>query len=516
MLQYGNCCDNAINPKAVYRFLERCEKEKLDINSFMLIKGNTVVAQGCRPPYKPDTNHIMYSMSKSITALALGYAVEEGKISLDDSICKYFGMYDKNGKNKDVTVRHLVTMTAGKMIGMAKNRHGRDWIKIFFDAPFVAKPGKVFMYVNDNFYLLSAIISKVYGQTLVDFLYPRMFEPLEIEKPLWETDMYGNASGGWGLYLKTEDLAKIFVCMSHNGEWDGRQVIPAGWIKQATAYQVPTVKRGHIDNTMGYGFGFWRTSLPDTYRGYGLFGQLGYVFGGKDTVLVATSSISKDEFLADAVNEMYQTLWDKPEAEYEDRLKEKLEQFNSAQMDNLFCEGRSTGLEQKYNCKALKTHSTSFASMLNATITTVMDKALGHIDTFSLSLEKDNCLSLLWKEGTYVNQIRLGMKNEYEKAMVNLGGIVYTAYTKAAWTASNILTVLVRFEETAQVRRLEFDFSNEKHIKVKNHSIPDLPTLAAHYMDFSGMPLPKRIEDLLIKYVAPGVLLIGEPDFYIR
>ena len=184
MLQYGNCCDNAINPKAVCRFLERCEKEKLDINSFMLIKGNTVVAQGCRPPYRPDTNHIMYSMSKSITALALGYAVEEGKISLDDSICKYFGMYDKNGKNKDVTVRHLVTMTAGKMIGMATNRHGRDWIKIFFDAPFIAKPGKVFMYVNDNFYLLSAIISKVYGQTLVDFLYPRMFEPLGIEKPL--------------------------------------------------------------------------------------------------------------------------------------------------------------------------------------------------------------------------------------------------------------------------------------------------------------------------------------------
>ncbi|MGN0533790.1 MAG: serine hydrolase domain-containing protein [Eubacterium sp.] len=513
MLKYGKCCENGINPKAVCDFLDRCDKEELGVNSFMLIKGETVVAQGCRPPYKQDTKHIMYSMSKSITATALGYAVDEGKISLDDSISKFFGKYDRYGINKNITVRHLVTMTAGKMIGMAKNRHGKDWIKIFFDAPFVAKPGKLFMYVNDNFYLLSAIISKVYNETLVDFLYPRLFEPLGIEKPVWETDKYGIASGGWGLYLKTEDLAKIFVCYSHGGIWEGKQVIPEKWVKEATAYQVPTVKNGHIDNTMGYGYGFWRTSLPDTYRGYGLFGQLGYVFGKKDTVLVITGSISKDELLADAINDMYNTLWNEPQADYEDKLIEKTNSL--ADMDSIYSDKRNTFLENKYNCKTLKTHSTTFASMLNATITTVMDKSLGYIDRFSLSLDKGNNLYLLWKECTYVNKIKLGMNNEYEKTGVNLGEIAYTACAKAAWTAENILTILVRFEETSQVRRLIFDFTNQKHIKVTNDSFPDLPKLAAHYMDFSGFPLPEKLEKLLIKYVAPAVLLLGEPNFRI-
>ena len=324
MLKYGPCSENGINPKAVYDFLDKCEKENIGLNSFMLIKDETVVAQGCRPPYNPDTKHIMYSVSKSVTAIALGYAVEEGKISLDDSISRFFPNYDRLGFNKGITVRHLVTMTAGKMIGMAKNRHGKDWIKIFFDAPFIAKPGKMFMYVNDNFYILSAIISKVYGETLVDFLYPRLFEPLGIERPVWETDKFGIASGGWGLYLKTEDFAKIMVCYSKKGVWEGRQVIPEGWIKASTTYQVPTVKRGHPDNKQGYGYGFWLTSLPDTYRAYGLFGQLGYVFGGKDTVLVITGSISKDEYLSDAVNEMYNTLWDEPKAEYEQMLAEKI------------------------------------------------------------------------------------------------------------------------------------------------------------------------------------------------
>ena len=116
MLECGTCCENGINPKAVYDFVKRCEEEELGVNSMMLLKNGKVVAQGCHTPYSNTTKHIMYSLSKSVTATALGFAVDEGKISLDDSICKFFPEYDKRGKNAGITVRHLVTMTSGKLI----------------------------------------------------------------------------------------------------------------------------------------------------------------------------------------------------------------------------------------------------------------------------------------------------------------------------------------------------------------------------------------------------------------
>lgn len=513
-LKRGKCCENGINPKAVYNFIKTVEEEDYGIDSFMLIKGGTVVAEGYHPPYTNDDLHVLYSLSKSMTSIALGFAIDEGLVSIDDSISKFFPKYDKLGLNKNVKVRHLVTMTSGKMIGMAKNRHFKDWVKIFFDAPFFAKPGKKFFYLNDNFYMLSAIISKASGENLVDFLTPRLFEPLGIPTPQWETDGFGYCAGGWGLYMDIESLSKIMVCYSNLGKYNGVQVIPESWVKQSTAFQVATVKHGHIDNTKGYGFGFWQTSLPNTYRAYGLCGQFGYVFKGKDTVLVINSGISRDEKISDSVNEMYKTLWDEPEEEYEQKLQDYLASLSDK--DDLPARPRNSFLEQKYDRRTLKTHSSGFASMLHATMTTVIDEPLGKSDRFSLSLDKDNNLYMTWSEGSYLNRIRLGMDNKYEKTAVRLGEFTYTACTKAAWTKEKVLTVLVRISEGCHVRKLEFDFTDEDHIVIRNNSYPDMPRLAAHYIDFSGIELPQKLEDLVVNYIAPGVLLFGEPNFKVR
>lgn len=512
MLKRGLCCENGINPKAVYDFIKKCEDDNLGLDSFMLLKDGMVVAEGYHTPYNPKTRHIMYSMSKSITATALGFAIAEGKISLSDSISKFFPEYDKRRRNESITVRHLVTMTAGKMVGMAKNRHKKDWVKIFFDAPAIAKPGKMFMYINDNFYLLSAIISKVYGETLVDFLEPRLFKPLGIEKPVWEQDMFGNASGGWGLYMPLEDQAKIMLCYSQNGVWEGKQVIPADWVREATKYQVPTLEKGQIDVTKGYGYGFWRTSTPNTYRAYGLHGQGGYVFEDKNTVFVINAGISKDELQALAVDEMYEHLWDEPVVEYEDKLKELIASLGDK--DDLPATIRNRKLELDYNQKPIKTVSSSFASMLHATVTTVMDEPLGRTDRFILSLDDNNDLFLRWNEGAFTNVVKLGFDNEYVSSPIELAGIKMTAHTKASWD-KNVLTVYIRIEETCHVRVLKFEFL-EQGVRVHNDSFPDMPTLAVHYVDFSGFPLPAGLEKLLKKYIAPGVLLIGEPTFNSR
>ncbi len=513
MLKRSSCNELGINPKAVYDFIKANDNDKLGINSFMLIKDGLVACEGYYNPFNNDTKHVLYSMSKSITATALGYAIAEGKISLDDSISKFFPEYDKHGRNKNITVRHLVTMTAGKMVGMAKARHDKDWVKIFFDSPSVAKPGKVFIYINDNFYMLSAIISKVYGETLIDFLTPRLFEPLKIEKPIWETDNKGYASGGWGLYMDIEATAKIMLCYANMGMYDGKQVLPREWVEEATKYQVPTVKKGQINVTKGYGYGFWQMAFPNTYRAYGLFGQSGVVFKDHNTVLIVNSAISRDEDSADAIIKMAENLWDSGNEEWQDKLDELL--ANLGDKDDLPANERNIELEKKYDKKLLKTHSSTFASMLNATITTVHNEQMGYIDRFSLRRDSDD-LYMLWKEHTYINEIKLGMNNEYEHSKINLGGIEYNAHTKASWTDSKKLTVDIRIEEACTLRRLVFDFTDEKHIRIRNVSLPDLPTLAAHYVDFSGIVLPKVLDNALIKYIAPAILLYGEPTFYVK
>jgi hypothetical protein len=302
--------------------------------------------------------------------------------------------------------------------------------------------------------------------------------------------------------------------MAYGGVWNGEQIIPKEWIDVATKYQVPTVKKGQIDVTKGYGYGFWRTSVPNSYRAYGLHGQVGYVFEDKDTVLVLHAGISRDELLSLAIDDMAKTLWDEPNAEFEDKLSELL--LSLGDKDNLPVESRNTELEKRYSQKTLKTRSSIFASMLHATMSTVMNEPSGKTDRFILSLEKNGDLCLMWKEGFDVNNIKLGMQNEYEYNTVTLAGLKYTACTKAAWTTPRVLTVYVRLLEGCHVRRLVFVFDSEGRVIIKNDSFPDMPTLAVHYVDFSGFPLSEPLENLLKKYIAPAVLLLGEPNYKIK
>ncbi len=512
-LPRGGCCANGIDPKAVYEFLLRAESEGLGLDSFQLIKDGAVVAEGYHAPYTADSPHILYSMSKAFTSLALGFAVDEGLLTMHDSVTMYFPEYDPHLRNRKVRISHLVTMTAGKLIGMAASRHGKDWISIFFDAPFFARPGKVFFYCNDNFYLISAIISIVSGQSLADFLYPRLFEPLGIKKPFWETDKYGYAAGGWGLYLPIDDMAKVWWCACNGGRWGDRQVIPAEYLQEATAYQVPTVRKGQVDVTMGYGYGFWRTRMPDTYRAYGLQGQFGYVTESKKTVLAVNAGIAQDHRLADAIADMYAHLWDEPHPEYEEPLAQLCAGLGDK--DILPSAPRQWAQELRLSGVSLDTASSGFASMLHATVVTVMNSALGHTDRFRLRLDEDNRLYLHWREGGCENEILLGTDGEYAVSPVILDGMSFTACTKAAWLDRNHLKVYVRLRETCTVRRFLIDLTDRNAVIIKNDAYPDLPSLASYYMDFSGLPLPKALDALLTDVVAPAILLFGEPDFKI-
>lgn len=264
------------------------------LHSFMLVRHGSVVAEGWWKPEAPDKPHVLASLSKSFTSTAIGLAIEEGKLGLDDPVLKFFPN-DAPGEISDnlkaMRVRDLLTMTCGHETEPKAGPSGPS-VKQFLAHPVPHKPGTHFQYNTMGSYTLSAIVTKATGQTTLDFLKPRLFEPLGIAEPEWGTSPEGNSLGGYGLKLCTEDIAKFGQLYLQKGKWNGKQLVPEKWVDQATSKQVPNDQEGHStmgpDWRQGYGFQFWRCR-HHCYRGDGARGQLCVVMPEQDAVLAVTA-----------------------------------------------------------------------------------------------------------------------------------------------------------------------------------------------------------------------------------
>jgi CubicO group peptidase (beta-lactamase class C family) len=234
------------------------------------------------------------TLSKSFNSTAVGLAIEAGKLSLDDPVLKFFptnAPVDPSDNLNAMTVRDLLTMTCGHDTE-PKAADGTPSVKQFLAHPVLHKPGTHFQYNTMGGYTLSAIVTKVTGQTTLEFLKPRLFEPLGIEHPEWASSPEGNSLGGYGLKLCTEDIAKFGQLYLQKGKWNGKQLIPEKWIEQATSKQVPNDQESHakigVDWQQGYGFQFWRC-IHNAFRGDGAAGQLCAVIPDKDVVIAITA-----------------------------------------------------------------------------------------------------------------------------------------------------------------------------------------------------------------------------------
>jgi CubicO group peptidase (beta-lactamase class C family) len=282
-----------ISSKAVLGFVEAADKINT-LHSFMILRHGRVIAEGWWKPEAADKPHVLASLSKSFNATAVGLAIQDGKLSLDDPVLKFFpaeAPADPSDNLKAMTVRDLLTMSCGhdtepKIVG------GAPTVKQFLAHPVPHKPGTHFQYNTLGSYTLSAIITKVTGQTTLEYLKPRLFEPLEIENPQWDSSPEGNSLGGYGLKLCTEDIARFGQLCLQKGKWHGRQLIPQAWVEQASARQVPNDQESHarigIDWQQGYGFQFWRCT-HNAFRGDGAGGQLCVMIPDQDAVVGITA-----------------------------------------------------------------------------------------------------------------------------------------------------------------------------------------------------------------------------------
>jgi len=260
------------------------------VHSFMLLRHGTVVAEGWWGPYGPDRLHKLHSLSKSFTSTAVGFAVDEGLITLDDRLVDFFPDQvpaDAGENLKDIRVRQLLNMTTGQE-GGTNFRDQDDWIAAFMASDFPHIPGTHWVYNSSASFMLSAIVQKVTGQTMMDYLAPRFFEPLGIEGIRCGTNPQGINPGGWGLMVKTRDLARLGQFYLQKGKWNGKQLLSEAWVAQATRLQASNGADPDSDWNQGYGFQFWMCR-HGLYRGDGAFGQFCIIFPEQDAVLAITS-----------------------------------------------------------------------------------------------------------------------------------------------------------------------------------------------------------------------------------
>lgn len=280
-----------IKSSAILEFIERAEKEIDAMHSFMIIRHGNLIAEGWWDPYSPESPHVMHSLSKSFTSTAVGFAVEEGLISLNDLVISFFPdriQKDLDWQWKEMRIKDLLTMNTGQINEPWPQEDITDWVQYFLDSEVELMPGTHFKYNSPATYVLSAILQKVSGEKLVDFLDTRFFQPLEIKKPEWDTCPRGINTGGWGLHIVTEDIAKLGQFYLQKGNWKGKQLISKHWVEMATSKQVSNGSNPESDWAQGYGFQFWR-SRHNTYRGDGAMGQFCLIMPKQDAVIAITA-----------------------------------------------------------------------------------------------------------------------------------------------------------------------------------------------------------------------------------
>ncbi|MGU3471272.1 serine hydrolase domain-containing protein [Paenibacillus sp. D51F] len=292
---------------AVIGFLDAVQERQLELHSFMLLRRGQVAAEGWWAPYRPEYPHMLFSLSKSFTSIAIGLAEAEGLLSVNDPVIGFFPNEAPESVSDNLAameIQHLLMMGTGHAADVTGSVQKDDnWVRGFLREPVEYAPGTHFAYNSAATYMLAAIVEQVTGQSLLAYLKPRLFAPLGLSEGTWETCPRGIAAGGWGLNLTTEDIAKFGQLYLQRGEWEGEQILPAAWIEKATSFQISNDDGRANDWTQGYGYQFW-LCRHGAYRGDGAFGQYCVIMPEQEAVLAITSGVADMQAVLDIV-------WDK-------------------------------------------------------------------------------------------------------------------------------------------------------------------------------------------------------------
>ncbi|MBP9988163.1 MAG: serine hydrolase, partial [Ruminococcus sp.] len=374
---------------------------------------------------------------------------------------------------------HLLSMQAGKDISVFSDKSKNQWIKDFVDATWIFTPGDGgWKYVSENQYILCVMLTRVTGMSVTEYLTPRLYEPLGIDVPYWEHDIDGIEAGGWGLFIKTEDLAKFITCYQHNGMFNGKQVIPEKWVKLARGnYGDNSIVNTEPDSQCGYGYCFWHCGGANAYRADGMFSQFGIILKDTDASLIITSGEINETKTRNCIWRHFPKCLIKPR-----KTAPRFVPMLDA-LDDFLPEKPHSELESEISGRKISFRKNIVlnvagfpTSMLPFPVTYMSADRAGNIDNVMFTFSDNEC-SMNWTEGDEENTILCGMDGKPRQSKIRLAGIDFTAISTAAWVEDNILEIHMRPIEAVCMRGIKLKFDG-KNVSLSPFSKQSMRTMA--------------------------------------
>ncbi|MEL7608752.1 MAG: serine hydrolase [Bacillota bacterium] len=513
--QAAECADNkkplprsapeheGIESGALAEFFEGLNKNPhINPHSAMVLRHGNVVGEAHWAPYRAGVPHMLYSMSKSVTATAIGIAVDEGLLSLEDKLVDLFrdkvpaaqGLLMRN-----VTVRHLLTMSVGIRFNEVGSALSDDWERMYLESIPKFDAGSAFEYNSMNSYMLAAILRRKTGMGLGEYLKPRLFDPLGIERYAWETCPKGVEKGGWGLALTIEDAAKLGELYRRGGTWEvGVQevrLLSEEWVREATRLQIETPNG---ENKHGYGFQIWMNELPGAYLFSGAFGQYVVVLPQFDAVVVLFSGSAKlfaNSTLQDAIVKLFEKGSEKSALQEGPEARERLgKAVSSLELNAADALKGASASEEEFRLIAEELSGREY--LLGENVASVFPLVLQGVHTnftdgiSMLRFERSgDGLGLLLYEGIDCNHVPLFPRRDYTDCVLTLGEEEQLASARCQWRrdpdGAIVLRVSIAYIETPNVRLITLFIQNERIDAVFDER-PDVMSSAGLLFELAG------------------------------
>lgn len=458
---------NGLSSKYILEFYKGLESCGIENHGLLIMKGESTVFEEYQYPYSADMPHTLFSVTKSIVATAVGFAIDEGLFTLDTKIIDVFPEYEacKSDEWENLTVRSVLTMNSNKKFSFLQDMTG-NYVEMFMKADF--RKDKGFLYSNNDAHIAAAIVHKKSGMTVAEYLKSRLFDPLDIEAPFWEINSIGECIGGTGCYLKLRDLAKICRCYGNGGRYNGKQIIPEWWTEEATKIQCP-FKEGK-----GYGYLFWIDN--GTFSMTGMFGQVITYFPQYDAVTAVTNcgiDEGSNERLIHTV--LIKVFEEESTDEWDNKLKEYLESRN---VKPVSCwSGLKIPQNKKFYLTSCSDALAKFMfpqSLIPRSVSSSFAKRhKTNMNELSFSV-KENVFTVNWKEGEDVVSVNCGLDGEPRLSECEINGYPYKIWAYA-YEKEGKINAVVKPVNTLATQYFTFDFKDGNTLKIQIKGTPSYP-----------------------------------------
>lgn len=486
--------ENKISPEEILKFYKGCESYGIMNHGLLLSRGGETLFEHYVYPYSPEMPHTLFSVTKSLVSTAVGFAIDENLITLETRIYKYFPEYIQSSGTEKITVRDLLTMHSGKKFSFLQDMTG-DYVEIFMKSGFRKEKG--FLYSNNDAHVLSALLQKITGMPVVDYLMPRLFEPLGIDRPEWETDCKGVCVGGTGAYLTLRSLVKIVQCYVDGGKYLGKQVIPVFWTKEATAKQTDINPGAPSGN--GYGYLFW--TYPGSFCMNGLYGQLVFGYPDSGAVIGCTNCTVDDVPLINLMQKhLVPALKEAGTQEGEARLKQYLSGLDEKTVKNSARGCVPTGV---FRMKGLSKHISELffpPRLIPRSISSSMAKRPEKaFDLFSFS-QSENEVIITWFEGSDCVSVKCGLDGKPRFSDCCIKGYHYRLLSYGHWENGSLKVRLLPINTLSSLD-MTFRFENDS-FALKVSESPDFTEFILH--NITQVKLLEKCS--VLKCAASGVM----------